>query len=199
MFKKLNLASSLAALIFFAFPWIDIQCSGKSLATQSGFQVIYGGGSPSAELERMGDSGQSKKSTSSGESMGFAPLVALALIAVIGSIVCAFMAIFRGGERADKLSSGLPAAALLLLVLQLIVGFPVEKEMIESMSKGTTTDQAGSDNFGNSMATAMMNIQAKTAPAFYLELLALGIPSLFFANGLIDRYRKDRPEEGQLP
>ena len=66
----------------------------------------------------------STESVSGEKSLGSAPLVALALIAVIGAVVFAFIALFRGSERADMLSSVLPAAALLLLVIQLMVGFP---------------------------------------------------------------------------
>ena len=46
------------------------------------------------------------------------------------------------------------------------------------------------------MATAMMmNIRVKTAPAFYLELLALGIPTLLLANSLIDKYKKNGEQD----
>lgn len=202
MFKKIKLGSALAALIIFAFPWVDIQCSEKSMATQSGFQVIYGGGSASEEMEAMGADSGSKESSSSDESMGFAPLVALALIAVIGAVAFSFIAVFRGSERADKLASVLPAAALLLLVIQLMVGFPAKKQVIEAMSEGSSEAQAGDDEFGAAMgesmaAAMMMNIRVKTTPAFYLELLALGIPTLLLANGLIDKYKKG--EQGVDP
>ena len=32
-------------------PWIDLQCSGKGLATQTVIQIIYGRGSPAADME----------------------------------------------------------------------------------------------------------------------------------------------------
>ena len=165
------------------------------MATQSGFQVIYGGGSASEEMEALGGDSSSSKSASSDESMGFAPLVALALIAVIGAVAFSFIAVFRGGQRADMLSSVFPAAALLLLVIQLMIGFPSKKQVIEAMSEGTSETQAGDDEFGAAMgesmaAAMMMNIRVKTTTAFYLELLALGIPTLLLANGLIDKYKK---------
>ena len=195
MFNKIKLGSSLAALIIFAFPWVDIQCSEKSMATQSGLQVIYGGGSASEEMEAMGGDSSSDESPSSDESVGFAPLVALALIAVVGAVAFAFIAVIRGGERADMLASILPATALLLLLIQLMVGFPAKKKVIEAMTEGTSEAQAGDDDFGAAMgesmaAAMMMNIRVKISPAFYLELLALGIPTLLLANGLIDKYKE---------
>lgn len=174
MFKKIKLGSALAALIIFAFPWIDIQCSEKSMATQSGFQMIYGGGSASEEMRALGGDASSNKPADSNNSTGFDPLVALALIAVIAAVAFSFIDVFRGGERADMLSSVLPAAALLLLVIQLMIGFPAKKQMIEAMSEGTSETQVDEDEFGaamgKSMATAMMmNIRVKITPAFYLD------------------------------
>jgi len=159
--------------------------------------VIHGDGSVSEEMEAMEGDSSSKESVSSDKSLGFAPLVALALIAVIGALVFSFIAVFRGSERADMLSSVLPAAALLLLVTQLMVGFPAKKNLMKTMSEGTSEEQAGGNEFGTAMdesmaatAAMMMNIRVKATPAFYLELLALGIPTLLLVNGLIDKYKK---------
>lgn len=143
------------------------------MATQSGFQLIYGGGSASEEMEAMEGDSSSSKSSSSDDSMGYAPLVALALISVIGAVAFSLIAVFRGGDQAELLSALLPAVALLLLVIQLLIGFPVKKQLIEATSM-------------------MMNIRVKTTPAFYLELLALGIPTLLLANSLIDKYKKEQ-------
>ena len=138
MLKKIKLGSSLAALILFAFPWLDLQCSEKSLATQSGLQVIYGGGSPSEELEAMGDHNARSEAANSSESMGLAPLVGLAFIAVIGAVAFSTLSLFRGSERADLFASILPAAALLLLLAQLMTGFPAKKKILEEMSENSS-------------------------------------------------------------
>ena len=105
MFKKVKLGSSLAALIIFAFPWVDIKCTGISVATQSGLQVVGGGATASKGMEAMGSDSSIKKAQSANESLGFAPLVALALIAVIGSVIFGFITVFQGSERSDSLSS----------------------------------------------------------------------------------------------
>ena len=202
MFKKVKLGSSLAALIIFAFPWVDIKCTGISVATQSGFQVVSGGATPSKGMEAMGSDSSIKKAQSADESLGFAPLVALALIVVIGSVIFGFISVFQGSERSDRLSSVLAAVALLLLLIQLMVGFPAKKAMIEAVAKENSEVQAGEDEPGaemdqlgaemaESMAAAMAaNIRVKAVTGFYLELLALGIPTFLLVSSLMDKHRK---------
>lgn len=200
MLKKIKLGSALTALILFALPWIDIQCSDKSLGTQSGLQVIYGGGSPSDEMEAFGEESSSEESFDSEDSMGFAPLVGLALLAVIGAVIYSSISLFQGGARAEFLSSVLPAIALGLLLMQLMIGFPVKNEIAEAMSESSSEMQTEGDEFdaiGESMATAMMmQIRVRTTSVFYLELLALGIPTLLLVNGLIDKYKKSEQGSG---
>ena len=164
------------------------------MATQSGIQVVYGGGSASEEMEAMGGDTKASSTPDSDESMGFAPLVALALVAVLGGTVFSAIALFRGGDRATAMSSVLPAAALALLLIQLMIGFPAKGKIIEAMSEASSETQGEGDEFaelGASMATAMMmNIRVKMTPFFYFELLALGIPTLLLANSFIDKHKK---------
>lgn len=196
MFEKLKFGSTIAALILFAFPWLDIQCSEKSMATQTGFQVIYGGGSPSDEMKELGNDNEAKDESKPDE-LGNSPLIGLALVSVIAAVVFSSLALFRGSDRANRYASILPAVALALILLQITIGFPAKKKILESMSEDTskarssqTTDDAFS-GLGESMATAMMmNIKVKTTPALYLELFALGIPTLLLLNSLIDKYKK---------
>lgn len=197
MFKKIRLGSSLAALFLFALPWLDIQCSEKSMATQTGFQVIYGGGSASEEMNALGDESKTKSDTKSPDSMGYSPLIGLALISVIASVWFSYLALFRGSNPAERYSAILPAIALGLILLQLMMGFPAKKKIIEAMSEGSSKSHSSKtmddpfSGLGESMASAMMmNIRIKTTPALYLELLALGIPSLLLANSLIDKHKK---------
>jgi len=191
MIQKLKLGSTLAALFLFLMPWVDIQCSQKSMVTQTGLQVIYGGGSVSDDIEAMG--GNSKKSNSN-DSMGFAPLVALALICVVAACVFGCLAFFKDDQRADMISMVLPAIALTLLLIQLMIGFPAKKEIFKSMNKDNPqSEKSGSefDGLGDSMAKAMMmNISVETKTAFYIELFALGFPTLILINGFIDKQKK---------
>lgn len=85
LLQKINLVTSLAALILFFLPWIDIQCSGKSMATQTGMQIIYGGASQAQDAEAFEKEGKIKRSGGeSDDSLGSAPLVAMAVLAGSG-------------------------------------------------------------------------------------------------------------------
>jgi hypothetical protein len=193
--QKINLVTSLAALILFFLPWIDIQCSGKSMATQTGIQTIYGGGSPAQDMEAFEKEGRDRRSGgSSDDSMGIAPLVALAFLTVAGAVVTAFLAIRYAGESRNNLTGILCAVALGMLALQMMIGFPVKKNLGEQLAlQGKTEQQADEPfkEFGDSMAQAvMMQIQIRHLPALYIELILLGLPTLILANGWIDRLKK---------
>lgn len=195
MIQKLNIGTTLVALILFFLPWIDIQCSEKSFATQTGIQSIYGGGSPSEEMKAFGEESGGKESGNANkdESMGYSIWVALALIAVIGAVVVSFKALRSGDERQSNLVGILCAAALVLISVQMMIGFPVKKELGRSMAEASKSESAGDpmDGLEQGMAEAMMmQIRVQHLPALYFTLVMLGLPTLVLANGLLDRLRK---------
>ena len=205
LFRKIRVASLLGALALFLMPWVDIQCSGTSLATQSGVQIIYGGSSPSEQMQGMGQGmeGQSgatvEMNADSEESMGYGPLVGLALLLVIVATIMSFVALKGDGGAADKFAGILPAAALGLLVIQLLIGFPAKREMMQSMKEGAQQSEnsaAATDPMSASMEDAMgdammesvmANFTVEAKPAFYFELVALGIPTLLLLTSLKTR------------
>lgn len=198
MIQKPNIGTSLAALFLFFLPWIDIQCSGNSFATQSGIQTIYGGGSVTDEMKAFGEeNGQIKSNKAEqDESMGYPPLVALAFLAVAGAVVVSFKALRSGDEPQTNLAGILCATALGLITAHKMIGFPVKKNLGKSLAEASKTET--SDNpmhgLGKGMAEAMMlQIQVRHRPALYIELILLGLPTLVVANGLIDKLiRVDR-------
>lgn len=119
------------------------------MATQTGFQVMIGDASLNPQMEatmekaaeafggkgKKEESGKKKESSSSDKPFGLAPLVALALIAVIGALVFSFIAVFRDSARSERVTSVLSASALLLLLVQLLIGFPVERLLDEDMAE----------------------------------------------------------------
>ena len=205
MIAKLNIVSTLAALVLFLFPWLDIQCSAKSFATQSGIQTVYGGASPAKDLKEFSDS----RSSSSGggikididkerqkESMDPSYLAGIALLAVIGAVVLAFRNFISG--RKPEAVGILCAVALIALVVQMMAEFPVRSGLAEAMAQdtGSTRSNDSFEQVGNEMAKVfLLQIQVRYLPAFYLELLALGIPTLVFVNSLLDKLKKkDGPD-----
>ena len=129
MIQKINIGTTLAALVLFFLPWIDIQCSQKSFATQTGIQAIYGGGSPSEDMKAFVEEQNQKNSAASKkeDSMGYSPLVALALLAVIGAVAASFVDLRSSGEPRTNLVGILCAAALVLISAQMMMGFPMKK------------------------------------------------------------------------
>ena len=185
--KKINLGSTLAALILFFVPWLDIQCSGKSLATQSGVQTILGKGTAS-EFQHSLDKPGKKTTINEGESLGYSIFAGIAFVAVLAAFVLSMAAIWGGGVRvAPNLVEILCAAALGLLVLQAVAGFPVKAKM-ESELRSETGTSDETDLLEESMSEAInAAFSVNLLAAFYLELVALGIPTILLANRLIDR------------
>ncbi len=191
MTAKLNIVSSLAALALFFLPWIDIQCSNRSMATQSGFQIITGEGTVSKELDRTSRiGGRTRGSSSKDDSMGVSFLLGIALLAVAGALVVSIL-IFKGTSGIHPDAAGiLCATALVIIVIQMAVGFPVMQKMSEDAPRDSGR-QSANDPLGAAgaeMAASMF--QVRTLPGFYLELLALGIPTLILGNSLLDKIKK---------
>jgi hypothetical protein len=193
MIRKLNLVTTLAALVLFFLPWIDIQCSGQRLATQTGFQSIYGGGAVPEELEALASSEPTVKKGP--DSLGFAPLVGMAFLLVAAGVFFSLRAVLDEW-RTDNFHLILPAAALLLLVVQLLIGFPAKKAVLDGMKQmPAERTSAEYDEISDSMAKlAFSGFRFVLTPVFYLELAALGFPALVLANAFLDKHkRREQP------
>ena len=196
MTHKINLGSTLIALFLFFLPWIDFQCSGKSVITQSGVQTIYGGGSLSSEMEAMAKKNGGDTSSISGNSkdgkddIGAAPLIIISLLATILAVVVAVLA-FRNPDRYPAYSVGaLTGVALLFIFIQMAIGFPMKKEMYDKMggekagaAEGSLGDAAG--------MMAMMNINIKCTKVFWLNLIFLGVPVGVLGMSLLEKGKKE--------
>jgi hypothetical protein len=205
MIQKLNLASTLAALVCFFLPWIDVQCSGKSMATQTGFQAVIGSTSAGEGAKAMKEAtepmGLKKQKPDDNQrpekGPEFALLTALGFVALLFATVAAFMALRSGASATGRMVSILCAVSLGVILLQTAAGFPVERTMNESIKERqeqqsahkpmpgrSSTAENPIAKTGASMAANL--IQVKYSPAFYITLLALGIPVLILLNSLLD-------------
>ena len=196
MTHKINLGSTLIALALFCLPWIDFQCSGKSVITQSGLQTIYGGGSISPEMEAMAKKSGGDSTSLSGQSkdgkdeIGAAPIIAISLLATLLAVVLAILA-YRNPNRYPAYSVGLlSGVALLFIFIQMAIGFPMKKEIYESM--GGEKPEPGDASFADAAGMmAMMNINVKYTNVFYLQLIALGIPVVALGMALLEKGKKE--------
>ena len=191
MIAKLNIITTLGAILLFLFPWLDVQCSGRTFVTQTGVQTIYGGVSASKELNQLSTSTQGAQNKPERSSAKAGILPGIALATTIAACAFAFFSFIhvRHRMRAPMLC----AIALFALLLQLAIDFPIRRDLAEQMAKSPPPTATG-DPFaaaGQEMGKAILaQIQVKYRPAFYLELLALGIPTLIFVNGLLDKLKR---------
>jgi len=183
MSAKINLASFSAALFLFFVPWLDFKCAGNAMFSQSGVQATYGGGSLSPQFEKMLEKSAEDKDENKGgkeqNSLGVAVFVALALFVVIAAFVISLL-IFRGAAFNPLLAPMAGGVAIILIGLQMMLGFPVETKIAEDMS----SKNQGAQDEGNSFAemgemVSAMNIGVEYRPWIYLELASLACPLLF--------------------
>ncbi len=174
--EKLNFFTLCGAIILFFLPWTTVQCSGHPVATQSGVQSIYAGASLSGELRGAANPRENPDEKANAD-LGYAVLVGLALVAAIGGAIVAALALFKGMTAAAK-PGMFAAAALVLILIQLAVGFPINNTLTKARSEAAKTPQ--DMNFG-----AVVPISADRTFWFYAELILLAIPAGIFINSKI--------------
>jgi hypothetical protein len=131
------------ALIMFCLPWLGLSCNNRPFLQQSGLQASYGGYSPAPEIAKRereshkvapraadGNQPEPKSDADSPDLFGAAPLLLLFGPALIAGIILGVMACTSKAKTA-ALMSCIPSAlcgtfALLLLISQLLIGFPME-------------------------------------------------------------------------
>jgi hypothetical protein len=170
MIHKLNFVSFAAALGFFFLPWLDFQCSEKSMITQSGFQTVTGGGSFGEDTKSMAES---KKNEENQDGFGVALFVAVALGCVALGLLLAFIGLLGGGPPSPALPA-LAAVALILIGLQMKLGFPMEQKIAESFQKPGAEEENALADVGKLFA--QMNIRIVYRPWIYAELGSLFLP-----------------------
>ncbi|CAN5456616.1 hypothetical protein BH23VER1_BH23VER1_00320 [soil metagenome] len=185
MIAKLNLASLLAALIAFAFPWLELRCSNEPMLTQTGIQILYGGATPAGALaEMVKENPEKADDPDRPDSAGASILVGIALLATLGALVFGFLAL-RRNRSGDLLRSGaLAAVALAALLAQLAAGFPLKDQIDQDTGSSTA------NNPFSRLASAALRVEVVHRPAFYIELAALGLPVLIFGNSLLEKLRR---------
>ncbi len=202
MLQKLNFFSIFTALVLFCFPWVDIQCSEKTQATQSGLQVVYGGATSfrdAGETKPKNPENPEKPDNEAQETLGFAPLTATALALLIAAGYISWRELRSGKHHPDLLATALPAIALGLLLLQLKVGFPAEKRLPELLASkpASRSPEKPVENFFQALVAqgsvvVAGNIEVKTLPSFYYLLATLGVPSLILANSLLNKAKSQQ-------
>ena len=195
MLPTLNFVSALAAVVFFFLPWTSIECRGERMATQTGLQVISG----SAKVDDSTDPVRMEIEASGEVSLGRSYFAAAALLCAVSAVVMALAGATRGRRDLSGASGALCAIALTCLITQAAMGFPAKETLVRRISEGPSGEPAGSplEVLGKEIAREVVDrIQVHPMFWFYLELAALGIPTVILLNRLLDRMRISSERRG---
>jgi hypothetical protein len=180
---KLNLISLGIAVILFLLPWTDVSCNAKKVATQSGIQATYGG-----VTSELGPTDSKEK-----PDLGGSALLLIALLLVLGGAAIALLIVLK--KNVPPINPAILAGvAFLLILLQAMIGFPINKVVNE---KKASNAQAN-DEIGRMIGDAAMFSVTRTA-WFYLELLALAIPAGVYGYERYSRRKAAAPVPSSPP
>ncbi len=132
--RKFHLGSVLAALVLFFVPWLDVRCSGERMMSQNGVQVIYGGASAPPGLQAM-MAEEAAKPGNRDEGAGIGWLTGIAFLSLLAAVAWAFYDFRLPAPGGTQIVGNLCALSLIFLLLQMAVGFPVEKAIVDSIAK----------------------------------------------------------------
>jgi hypothetical protein len=132
-------------LVFFLFffPWVNISCSGRTLATQTGLQTFTGGLTVDARFEKAArnDKGLQNDNLLK-EQPPWSVLSAVFIVFVFfGGLVgfvciaCVFLQMSTIAKATHLFSLGLGGAAFLALAAQMTIGFPVDRHINQQIEK----------------------------------------------------------------
>ncbi len=196
--RRIPLANTLwPALVLFFLPWTNLSCNDRVLVHQSGLQSCYGGFSPSAQVRRMMERNQ-LPGQQAPERLPIAPFTipfaGFLVLGLIGGLACVVgvAARFRAvGTGLHLLALGCGSVCFLLLVAQMIFGFPLDRQIQQNAERMQQQRQVAQNNpFGNPFgnpnaganiaAEAMMAVDVQYSAWFWLTLVLtfLSVPLL---------------------
>ncbi len=183
MIAKIIFVSLLGALVVLFLPWIELRCSSEPMLTQTGIQIVYGGGTPVGAFAEMADErADSPADAKRPDSAGASVLVGAAAFATVLALVFAFVALRHDRPTPLLRSGALATVALAAILAQLAIGFPVQDQI-------NNHGDPDANPFAK-LASAAMKVEVVPRPALYIELAALGLPVLIFGNAVLDRLRR---------
>lgn len=166
--KKLNLFSLVAALALFAMPWINIRCS-LGVISQTGIQAITGGLTIEPAPTKMTEDQKEEPPQA-------AWLIALVFLAALTGAVIALVLTLFPSQLPPQTDTVFAAFALLLLIAQLLLGFPAinqfEGEVMQAM--GLKSEE----------------VEVRYTPWFFAELAMLAVPILLYGATALKRSRE---------
>ncbi|MGH7169139.1 MAG: hypothetical protein ACRELG_02535 [Gemmataceae bacterium] len=175
----------LFSMFLLPLPFLEVSCTtnGQTLMTQSGLQAVYGGYSLSPLADRMPPRDLAGASRSEDKRLEIWPSLVMFLVplgVLIAAVLCLVLPL---GWLRSALAAAVVGAALVLLLGQVVSGFPLENAMIASLAKSDTQRR---DDFRNpgfpprqdearhaGALLAAAAIQVRLTPWFYLWVLLI--------------------------
>lgn len=200
LLRGLNIWSSLAALVLFLLPWVEIRCSQKTVVSQSGLQMITGSltVAPDFKADWEEDGRKLPNGRSKEHALDSSITVAFALCLAVGAFCCALMGVKSKKDKLQQASGAMSATALATLLILTLRGFPIEEELNKALHGGRS--QSKDDGPLAQVAAGLsgvvgMNVHIQRLSAFHFELLALAISSLGLLSTLGKKVNSPRHGE----
>jgi hypothetical protein len=182
--KGIRISAIIAAMVCFFLPWLEFQCSGQRLISQTGLQTVLNKGTVDQEFVRQmqamaGARGQQLPTEMKDDKMmdeaGPAWLTGIAMFMAVLALFAAF-----GSD--GRATSGLFAAlAAGILVFNAITGFPMEDAIKKQMEGASGRGGGREEQMGRSMAGKMFKVVY--TPWFYVTTGALAAAALLGLSG----------------
>ncbi len=179
-------------VVLFFLPWTDLSCTeskGKmQLVTQSGFQSATGDASEGDGFAKLAQEGVQvekkpkfdlnelrnnpfQKQANENEKSEKAPLLWLYLLLLIGGAIVPVL--LPAVKLRGAMTLGLAGLAILVLIVQLLIGFPLPNTANEFNREMKAAD-VGKGDLGPGLNLAgKMEMKSSYRPAFYVSVLLL--------------------------
>jgi len=169
--NKISLVSLVAGAIMFFLPWVEVQCQGRTFVRQSGFQISTGSMSLADEFAN----GTPKRAE--GKSAEKGVIVLASGVCLLLALWTAWLAVQDGAGECAK-AGRLAAIALVLVVSQTVLGFPIERSLRDELKR---SGNAGGAHSRDAMEAALAEqfkaaFHFKPQPALYIYIASLGVP-----------------------
>jgi hypothetical protein len=187
-----------------ACPWVEVRCEGgaaggRTFASQSGYQAVYGGVSVDPLLEanargeveraRRLDGKSARRRKDPDPSTDPAPLVGAGLLALVLALLCS-LTILPTGPRVAFIVI-FTGIGLVCLTVQLAIRFPLEKQLMKRIEELRARELDSTNDEAATLAAAMFTVRCSAW--FWVSLTsALAAIVAAIADGIAGAFAEDR-------
>lgn len=191
------------ALVLFFLPWIDVSCSGRPVARQSGAQVCVGEFTVAPGLDqqqggRLADRQRGEAPPWSLLACLYGASLAMSAAALVCALTCVALGAWGSAGQAHCVALACLGACWALLTAFLLAGSPAEGRLAEAMEhlqqeQGRMQRGGGlGAEIGANLGAALVNVQVRYTPWLWLSwgLTFLALPCLCLEWALLAARRQ---------